>query len=113
MARAPKTADVEKFEGLKKRSGWYLAAWRHYRNLTLQDVADETGLSRSYISELESGKERYNRDTHAAMSKALGVSLGFLIDINPYRVTEGYQLVADTSRALAEDLARRGLKASG
>lgn len=107
MAKRVRKISVEKLEAAKEKSGWYLAAWRTHRGLTQQELADETGYAKSYISDLESGEERYNRDTHAAMAKALQVSLGFLMDVNPFSVDDGFTQMGDGFKRLATDLAKR------
>lgn len=90
--REPNPKRLSEHEALREASGWYLAAWRDYRNLTLQDVADEVGTSRGVVSELETGKPkangskplRYNRDWVDLMSKALQTTRGRLLDVNPF-----------------------------
>jgi len=58
-----------------------LRVWRHYRKLTLQQVADEAGISKSYLSQLESGKRRGTPDVLARLAHALGVEVDDLVDI--------------------------------
>ena len=89
MARAPK--DPAHYDELRDVSGWYLSAWRSFRNLTLQDLAAEMDTSRGQVSDLENGatnsrgiQTRYNRDWLEKACKALDVAAGDLIDTNPY-----------------------------
>lgn len=59
-----------------------LTALRAERELTLQEVADRAGLSKSHVWELEQGRARNpTLDTVLKLSTALGVSLDFLTGI--------------------------------
>ena len=92
MPRKKTGRSVDELEDLRRTSGWYLAAWRQYRDLSLDDVAAETGLKKSALSEIENGvvrkdgrKPRFNRDTLAMLVQALGITEGMMFDVNPYR----------------------------
>lgn len=106
------------YDALKEASGWYAAAWRDFRGLKQQELADEIGTSRGQISDLETGaKTRFNRDWVEKFSKALDVRPGRLIDVNPFTAWEHAGRLDETVRrlepedrdqvlALAERLAR-------
>lgn len=116
MARKPSSRPVEVLEDLRRTSGWYLAAWREYRNLTQQDVADEAGIKKSAVSELENGKPRkdgttprFNRTTIEGIAKALSITEGMLFDVNPYtanptwiRLQDAMQGLDPSGQAMAE-----------
>jgi transcriptional regulator with XRE-family HTH domain len=55
----------------RRYANWHLRAWRKHRGWTQQRLADETGIARSRVAELESGKERYNQDLLEALALAL------------------------------------------
>lgn len=83
MAR--KAKDPKHYDKLRKASGWYAAAWRDYRQMTLQDVADALNSSRGQVSDLETGaKTRFNRDWLEQMCTVYEVAAGDLIDTNPF-----------------------------
>ena len=42
-------------EALREASGWYAAAWRDFKKITQQELADEVGSSRGQVSDLETG----------------------------------------------------------
>lgn len=94
MAKRPRKPRIEQYEAFKEASGWYLAAWRDFRGLTLEELADEAQTSKGVVSDMETGAlkssgdraQRFNRDWIDRFSKALGTSGGFLIDVNPYAV---------------------------
>lgn len=95
MARTPRAGRAELYEAYKAASGWYLAAWRDFRGLTLEDLAAELSISRGYVSDLETGAPRsgrhgtrFNRETVQAAAKALGTTGGRLIDVNPFTMDE-------------------------
>lgn len=90
MSRSPKS--TEQYDDLRQASGWFLAAWRAERRLTLQELAVAMNTSRGQVSDLENGavnkrgvQTRYNRDWLELACKALDVSAGDLIDTNPFR----------------------------
>jgi DNA-binding XRE family transcriptional regulator len=56
-----------------------LRAWREHRGMTLQALADAAGLSRAYVSQIESGKRTGSAATLAKLAQALGVSVAGLI----------------------------------
>lgn len=53
-----------------------IRGWRRQRGLTLDALAETTGISKSYLSKLESGKKAPSIATVMKLSEALGVSVG-------------------------------------
>ena len=97
MAKRPRKPRLDLYEAYKEASGWYLAAWRDHRGLTLDDLAAEMGSSKGFISDLETGatdkegkQRRYNRDLADKAARALDTTPGFLIDLNPYNAEADY-----------------------
>ena len=95
MAMKPRKARLDLYPQYREASGWWLAAWRDYRNLTLEEMAEELGMSKGYVSDLETGAQRgsrpptrFNRDTLQAVAKAVGTTGGRLIDLNPFDLDE-------------------------
>jgi DNA-binding XRE family transcriptional regulator len=56
-----------------------MRVWREYRGLTQQQVAEQAGISKPYLSQLESGQRNGTTEVLAAIAKALNVSLDDLI----------------------------------
>ena len=55
---------------------------REERDMSLQDVADRAGLSKSHVWDLEQGRSRNPTvDTAVRLSRAFGVSLDYLIGV--------------------------------
>jgi DNA-binding XRE family transcriptional regulator len=54
--------------------------WREHRGLTQQELAEKTGMSKPYISQIESGKRQGTIDTLAAIARVLDVPLEVLTD---------------------------------
>ena len=67
----------------KATPGWFVAEWLVYLNMQQTDLIEATGRSKGRISELVSGRQRFNEDDLAAFSRALGVTRGFLLEVNP------------------------------
>jgi DNA-binding XRE family transcriptional regulator len=56
-----------------------IRVWRTYRGLTQQQLADKAGISKPYLSQLESGKRTGTTDVLNALAQALGLTLEDLI----------------------------------
>jgi DNA-binding XRE family transcriptional regulator len=56
-----------------------MRVWREYRGLTQRQVAEQAGISKPYLSQLESGQRNGTTEVLAAIAKALNVSLDDLI----------------------------------
>lgn len=56
-----------------------IRVWREYRGMTQQQVAEKAGISKPYLSQLESGQRRGTTEALSAVARALGVSLEDLV----------------------------------
>lgn len=56
-----------------------IRVWRTYRQLTLQTVADRVGISKPYMSQLESGKRSGTTEVLQRIAEALDVALDDLV----------------------------------
>lgn len=56
-----------------------IKVWRDYRQLTQQQLADKVGISKSYLSQIESGKRTGSVEALTAVAQALDVSLDDLV----------------------------------
>ncbi|NKQ36620.1 MAG: helix-turn-helix transcriptional regulator [Chloroflexi bacterium] len=56
-----------------------LRLWREYRGLTLQTLADRVGISKSYLSQIETGDRDGSIDVMKRLAAALDVSLDDII----------------------------------
>lgn len=128
MAEKPrKTRPMELYEDYRAKSGWYLAAWRDFIGLTMEDLADELGRSKGYISDLETGATRtgrpptrFNRDLIEQVAKVVGTTGGRLIDVNPFMLSERLERLSAVVTSLDEegqdamlDMAERWAKRTG
>ena len=52
-----------------------IKVWREYRGLTKQQLADTAGISKPYLSQIETGKRTGSTEILFALAKALDVSL--------------------------------------
>jgi DNA-binding XRE family transcriptional regulator len=52
-----------------------IKVWREYRKLTQQQLADTAGISKPYLSQIETGKRMGTTEILSAIAKALDVSL--------------------------------------
>ncbi len=56
-----------------------IKVWREYRGLTQQQLASESGISKPYLSQIETGKRTGTTDILSAIAKALDVSLDGIV----------------------------------
>jgi DNA-binding XRE family transcriptional regulator len=56
-----------------------IRVWREYRGLTQQQVAEAAGISKPYLSQLESGQRKGTTEVLQAVAKVLNVSLDDLV----------------------------------
>ena len=56
-----------------------IRVWREYRGLTQQQVAEVAGISKPYLSQLESGQRKGTAEVLQAIARALHVSLDDLV----------------------------------
>jgi DNA-binding XRE family transcriptional regulator len=56
-----------------------IRVWREYRGLTQQQVASAAGISKPYLSQLESSQRKGTTEVLVAVAKALNVSLDDLV----------------------------------
>ncbi len=104
-----KSRPAEVYEDYRSRSGWYLAAWRDYAGLTLEDLAAELGRSKGYISDLETGAvrtgrpaTRFNRDLIEQVAGVVGTTGGRLIDVNPFNLNDQMERLSSVIARLDE-----------
>jgi DNA-binding XRE family transcriptional regulator len=57
-----------------------IKAWREYRSLTQQQLANRVGISKPYLSQLETGKRAGTTEVLSAIARALDVSLEQVAD---------------------------------
>jgi DNA-binding XRE family transcriptional regulator len=56
-----------------------IRVWRNFRTLTQQELADRAGISKPYLSQIETGKRTGTAEVLAAIANALGVTLDELM----------------------------------
>ena len=56
-----------------------IRAWREYKNIKMKDLAKKTGISSSYLSQIENEKRNPTIDTLKALALALSVDIEMLI----------------------------------
>ena len=57
-----------------------IKVWRDYRGLTQQQLADAAGISKPYLSQIETGKRTGTTEILSAIAKALDVSLDDVVE---------------------------------
>lgn len=82
------------------------------REWSQQTLADEIGLSRNYISELESNKRNLSITTLKNLAEKLGVPIGLLIDEEPLSKlpSDVYELLKELSENKGDNKSSRAKK---
>src|SRR3990172_1839383 len=57
-----------------------IKVWREYRGLTQQQLADKAGISKPYLSQIETGKRTGTTEILSAIAKSLDVSLDEVVE---------------------------------
>jgi DNA-binding XRE family transcriptional regulator len=57
-----------------------IKAWREYRKVTQQALADQAGISKPFLSQIEGGKRAGSIKVLSALSRALNVPVDLLMD---------------------------------
>jgi transcriptional regulator with XRE-family HTH domain len=68
---------------IRERQRWFLKEWRTHRGLTQQQLADRLETTKSVISALENGKQRWNQDLVELAAEALNCEPADLIVRDP------------------------------
>lgn len=61
----------------------FIRQWRKYRGLTIEGLAQRSGMSKGNLSNIETGKTGYNQDTLEALAEALQCDPADLLMRNP------------------------------
>ncbi len=56
-----------------------IKVWREFRDLTQQQLAEAVGISKPYLSQIETGKRRGTTEVITAIAKALNISVDELV----------------------------------
>lgn len=67
----------------KERDHNHLKAWREYRKLTQEQLADAVGTTKAVISLLESGDRQLSSKWLRKLAPAMNTRPGFLLDFDP------------------------------
>ncbi len=65
------------------RRRWFLREWRKKRGYTQDRLAEMVGISKPYLSQLETGKRQYSQDLLEGLAEALSCAPSDLLNIDP------------------------------
>lgn len=77
----------------------FIRAWRKHRGLTQASLAGRLGIDRSHLSNIETGRRRYDQRFLEAAAVALGCAPADLISRDPHDVDELQDVIAALSAA--------------
>lgn len=84
----------------------HLAAWRKYRGLSQEQLAERIGCSVSLVSYIERGKRQYDQEFLEAAAEALNTEPSMLLRIDPMR-PDAFETIFEQLRRIPEgDLPR-------
>ena len=61
----------------------FIREWRAFRNMTQEELADQAGLSRLTVNQMESGLMPYSQRALGKLAPVLGCRPGDLLTLNP------------------------------
>lgn len=67
----------------KQHRRWYLREWRKHRGLTQDQLAERVGISKPYLSQLETAKRQYTQELLEALAEELRTDPASLIIRDP------------------------------
>ena len=82
---------------VRHRHVTYIKAWREFRNLSQERVAERIGISRENYGRIEAGKIPYNQDFLEVCADALNCSVSDLLEKHP-----GVETAIDQVKALLQ-----------
>lgn len=98
---------------IRERQRWFLREWIKYRGLTQDKFRQRLGISKGRMSDLVSGKERYNRDHLWEFAEILDCEPWELINRNPLEPPPADMAsIADTIQRIPIDERERALRAA-
>lgn len=96
--------EAQRFAAAAERNNVFAWAWRSYKNLSLQDVAAESGLTAGTVSDIEQGLLEPDAGQLAALARAFSTNPG-LLRTSPFQTNERIaQLVSITDTLDPTDL---------
>ncbi|WP_303702867.1 helix-turn-helix domain-containing protein [Brevundimonas naejangsanensis] len=91
--------EARRFDAAAERHNAYTWAWRIYRNLSLQEVAADSGLTAGTISDIEQGLLKPTTEQLGALAQALSTNVG-LLKTNPFETNERVAQLITITEAL-------------
>lgn len=92
---------------------WFLREWLEKRELSQAKFCEWTGISKGRLSDLISGKERWNADHLHGFAALLDIEPWELLNRNPMAPeAHGLDSIADTVRRIPIDEQERALRAA-
>lgn len=83
----------------------HLRAWRKFRHLTLEEVADAIGTTKAVVSQLETGRTTLSQKWLDRIAPVLNTSAGYLLDHDPNdmptAILDVWAAIPDENRAQA------------
>jgi transcriptional regulator with XRE-family HTH domain len=76
----------------------FVRAWRKYRKLTQEQLAEMVGLTAASISQLETGSQGFTHESLAAFAKALDCTPADLLSYDPRRDDSFWPLLQAAER---------------
>jgi len=91
--------ETRRFDAAAERHNAYTWAWRIYRNLSLQEVAADSGLTAGTISDIEQGLLKPTTEQSGALARAFSTNVG-LLKTNPFETNERVAQLLTITEAL-------------
>jgi transcriptional regulator with XRE-family HTH domain len=100
----------------KKRRRTFIRAWREFRNLTQEQLADRLNTTKANISRVETGTQGYTQDFLEACAEALSTDVASLLMRDPTKGAGMWSIwdqAKPAEREMIEDLAKTVVRRTG
>jgi transcriptional regulator with XRE-family HTH domain len=100
----------------KRRRRTFIKAWRVFRNLTQEQLAERLRTTKANISRVETGNQGYTQDFLEACAEALGTDVANLLmrdPSHPDAIWSIWEKAKPAERAMIVDIAKTVTKKTG
>ncbi len=112
MARKPHPPAHKSKKEVERRH-ILLAKWREYRGLTQEALAEQAGMSKGNISQLEQAVQGYSQEGLESLAEALKTRPGYLLEVDPFKEDDILSILekaTDSQRRMIVELSKTIIK---
>ena len=105
MSKIGKQSSPESGSSVKKRFGQSVRVWRSRLGISQEELAERSGLHRTYISDVERGARNVSLGSMEKLAGGLEISLGMFFSADSFGQFEANAIAAQSDQ---EEVASKG-----